>query len=136
MASKKTRVAPSPNTGSSASAEARVAVLLEDVRSGLKGVAEGVTALGDRLDRFEARIEERFDRVESRLDRVEADVAVLKTDVAAIKTDVAVLKTDMGLVKVAVLENSKSIRQVSDKLDQKADASRVERIEATLAAGG
>src|SRR5262245_58892086 len=106
MASKR----KSPKPPAAEPPEARFAVLLEDVQSQLKGFAEGVVGLGERFDRFEtrfdafetrfdafeARVDARFDRVEARLDRVE--------------TDVGVLKTDMALVKVAIVDNTKSIR--------------------------
>jgi archaellum component FlaC len=113
----------SARTAASDAAEARFLVLMEDVRSRMSGIGEGVLALGERMDRFEARVEQRFDRVEGRLDRVEADVAVLKTDVRSLKDDVSMLKADVSvltldvaLVKQASLENAESIRQLASRI--------------------
>jgi hypothetical protein len=66
----------------------RFNVLLEDIGSKVKFIAEGHVAVIQHLG-----------RIDGRLERVEADVAVLKTDVAVLKTDVAVLKTDVAEIK-------------------------------------
>jgi uncharacterized protein YceH (UPF0502 family) len=52
----------------------RYEVLLEDIQTSMKVLAEGHGALVERLDRMEGRIEDRFDGFERRFDRIEVKV--------------------------------------------------------------
>ena len=65
-------------------------VLLEDVRSQLRVVAEGHGLLVIRLDRVEAKLSEhdhRFDRIEVRLDHMEGQLSQLQNQVGSVLTD-------------------------------------------------
>ncbi len=84
-----------------------VAVLLEDLRSTIQTVADGVVLANERLDRHTLR----FDRLEGAvLDLagdvrgLKRDVSTLKADVSVLKTDVAGLKSDMAIVKADISE--------------------------------
>ena len=86
-------VKPTPTTDSGR--ETRV--LLEDVRSELKIVAEGHTSIVKRLDKVEDTLEgvkgkleqhdHRFDRVEGGLGRIEGQLGQLQKQVGSILAD-------------------------------------------------
>ena len=46
----------------------RVAVLLEDIQTQVRGIAEAHVSLSQRIDRMEGRFEARFDSLETRFD--------------------------------------------------------------------
>jgi hypothetical protein len=69
---------------------ARSEVLWESVRDEIRRVAEGVIAVNERLDRFQAETRERFDRVERdigglqvRFDRFAVDFGTVRLDYEA-----------------------------------------------------
>ena len=73
----------------------RFEVLLENVNSSLRLVAEGHSALNDKFDGLDKKV----DSIDKKVDGVVMDVAVLKADVAVLKADGTVLKGDMRRVK-------------------------------------
>jgi len=77
--------------------ERETRVLLEDVRSGLKIVAEGHTSIVRRLDKVEDKLEQhdhRFDQLEGklgqvdgRLNKIEGQLDQLQNQVTSVLTD-------------------------------------------------
>jgi len=59
----------------------RFVVLMEDIQTQVKVIAEGHCVLVDRLDRLEPRV----DQLESQLDRLKIQIAVLEKRVSAME---------------------------------------------------
>src|SRR3989344_2770891 len=56
-------------------------VVLEDIRSNIKGIAEGGVMVNEKVDRLDKKV----DRMDTRLERVEGDLTVLKGEVSLIR---------------------------------------------------
>jgi hypothetical protein len=83
--------------------EYRMGILVEGIRSDIKGVADGVVLLREELDGVKTDLED----LKTDVGALRTDVDVLKTDVAVLRTDVEVLKVDMDIVKteLAIIRN-------------------------------
>ena len=60
-------------------------MLLEQVASDVRGVADGVTISAERIDQLERTMHERFDRLEGRMDRLEAEVRAIRSIIGTTK---------------------------------------------------
>jgi hypothetical protein len=121
--------------------EHRFTVILEDVNSKLTALAEGLTMTRESLERRMDGLDGRMDRLEGRMDRLEGRMDGLdgRMDTLEARVDAGFAEhgARIGRLESAVLAHSGEIRNlatlvgaVESKLDAKADASRVEVLEA------
>ena len=96
------------------------AVLLEDVNAKLTGLAEGQIAMGESLRR---EMRDGFAEQGARIGRVESAVVAHSGEIRALATRVGAVES--GLVAV-----QSQLGAVASKLDTKADASRLDALEA------
>ena len=83
--------------------ERETRVLLEDVRSQLKVVAEGHGLLVGRLDKVEAKLTEhdqRFDRIDGRLDRVEGRLDGVDGRLDGVENQLGQIQKQVGSVLI------------------------------------
>ena len=90
-------------------------VMIEDLKSTIQAVADGVVMANEHLTRHDARFDQlelrmdrqegrmdrldgRMERMEGRMDRIEQAVLDLAGDVRVLKRDVSELKTDLATV--------------------------------------
>ncbi|MGH9440867.1 MAG: hypothetical protein ACRD16_01185 [Thermoanaerobaculia bacterium] len=65
-----------------------IGVVMEDVQSKMKLIAEGVSGIDVRMERVEGsqnRVESRLDRVEARLDRVDSQLGKIDNRLSAVE---------------------------------------------------
>ena len=80
----------------------RFEVLLEEIKGGVKVVADGHGVIRNEMKRMEERLTEKISFVDGKVDFLAADVRALKQDVAEVKKDVVEVKTDLAKVKEKV----------------------------------
>lgn len=61
-------------------------ILLEEIRSSVRLVAEGVAGLSERMDQRFEQVDNRFDQVDQRLMRVESKVMTLETQMTRVES--------------------------------------------------
>ena len=99
-----------------------ISVLVEDMRSDFKVLADGQQLLERKFD----LMAEDVDEIKSDIVDMKRDIKELKTDVAVLKTDVAVLKTDVAVLKTDVAQLKSDMTEVKDELKVKAEKNDVQ----------
>jgi chromosome segregation ATPase len=108
------------------------AVLLEDLKSDMKAVIDGMEStkvtLRREMQEFRSEVNQRFDTIEfvvrqhsSDINDLKADVGVLKADVGVLKADVGVLKTDVSNLNSKIGDLGTRIDSVESNLSEKID---------------
>ena len=91
----------------------RFEVLLEEIKGGVKAVADGHGVIRNEMKRMEERLTEKISFVDGKVDFLAADVRALKQDVAEVKQDVAEVKKDVVEVKTDLAK----VKEKVDKID-------------------
>jgi hypothetical protein len=89
-------------------------VVMEQMRSELRVVAEAVAGVNGRLDNVDRRFEQMEQRFDQRFDAMDAALATVNAD--------------LGLVKIAVLDNSREIKDMRHAVED-VDSRKVDRDE-------
>lgn len=77
-------------------------ILLEEIRSSVQLVAEGVSGLGERMDQRFEQVDKRFDQVDQRLMRVEGKVMTLETQMTRVESGLAQHSKDIKELRIDV----------------------------------
>ena len=101
-------------------------VLLEQIRSEVKTVSEQHGSIMEKLEGHDKQ----FTNIESELNTVKSDLISVKSDLISVKSDLISVKSELTTVKVAVMDNSKQIKDL--KTGQQELREKVERIENKL----
>ena len=87
-------------------------ILLEDMRSDMKLIAEGYQG----LERSIGCLDDRMDRMEGKMDRMEVDISILKSDVSTLKSDVSTLKSDVLDLKSGQSQSLEYLVRIEEEL--------------------
>jgi outer membrane murein-binding lipoprotein Lpp len=77
---------------------ARFTVLLEDIQTQVRAIADGHAGLTERMERMDAQ----FGRLEAKVDHLEVTVGTLATNVDGLETQVGRLQTQVGGLETRV----------------------------------
>ena len=89
--------------------KARFEVLLEDMHSDIKLIAEQNSEHTKHFDKIESRfdkVDSRFDKIEARLEKIEDDIGIIKMDIEFIKSE---LKQKVNRDEFTALEKRLSL---------------------------
>jgi chromosome segregation ATPase len=87
----------------------RAEVLWESMRDDIRGVAEGVVAVGERLDRFQGETNERFAEHDRRFDGLDRGVGGLQVHFDRFAVDFGTVQLDHG-ARIEALERHRRRR--------------------------
>ena len=88
----------------------RTNVLLEEMRSDIKRIAENQAASNDKVAKI--------DGIASDLSELKSEVGIIKLTVMNNGKEIKELKSEVGTIKMAVMDNSREIKQLKDKVDK------------------
>jgi outer membrane murein-binding lipoprotein Lpp len=127
-------------------------VLLEQIRDNVQLIAEGHTALAERMDRDKTelkqeirsvatrvdRLETKVDKLDSKVDKLETKVDELDSKIDKLETKVDKLDSKVDKLETKVDKLDKGLRsmkkQIASSIEIQADrGARLERLEKTLA---
>ena len=91
----------------------RFEVLLEEIKGGVKAVADGHGVIRNEMKRMEERLTEKISFVDGKVDFLAADVRALKQDVAEVKTDLAKVKEKVDKIDRTLEEHVRLPTHVS-----------------------
>ena len=91
----------------------RFEVLLEEIKGGVKVVADGHGVIRNEMKRMEERLTEKISFVDGKVDFLAADVRALKQDVAEVKTDLAKVKEKVDKIDRTLEEHARLPAHVS-----------------------
>ena len=91
----------------------RFEVLLEEIKGGVKVVADGHGVIRNEMKRMEERLTEKISFVDGKVDFLAADVRALKQDVAEVKTDLAKVKEKVDKIDRTLEEHVRLPTHVS-----------------------
>jgi len=95
-----------------------ISVLVEDMRSDFKVLADGQQLL-----------ERKFDLMAEDVDEIKSDIVDMKRDIKELKTDVAVLKTDVAQLKSDMTEVKDELKVKAEKNDVQDHETRIVKLE-------
>jgi len=107
--------------------ERETRVLLEDVRHGLKTVAEGHGSLARKLDDHDKK----FVKIESDLVVIKTDLRFIKSELGSTKSELGSVQSELHSVKAAVFDTNHRITDLQKTVSERFEDNekRINRLE-------